>query len=348
MNYKKLGNTDVTISTIAMGTMTWGYQNNQNEAFEQMDYAYDQGINIFDSAELYPVPPSAETQGETSRILGQWVKSRKVRDKVIIADKVTGRSGMKWFREGGIETRLNKSQIEFALDRTLKNLQMDYVDLYQLHWPDRPINTFTGLEYEHTETNDIVPIEETLSVLDNLVKKGKIRFIGLSNETAWGTSQFLKVASEKKLSKIVSIQNPYNLLNRSFEVGLSEFAIREKVGLLAYAPLASGILTGKYFDGKMPKGSRMQLFGHRYPRYKTINAEPAAKKYHEVAKKHGLNPCQMAIKFCEIQKFTNAVIIGATNMDQLKTNIDSIALNLSEEVIKDINHVQLIYSNPCP
>ncbi|MEK9741498.1 MAG: aldo/keto reductase [Pelagibacteraceae bacterium] len=348
MNYKKLGNTDVTISTIAMGTMTWGYQNNQNEAFEQMDYAYDQGINIFDSAELYPVPPSAETQGETSRILGQWVKSRKVRDKVIIADKVTGRSGMKWFREGGIETRLNKSQIEFALDRTLKNLQMDYVDLYQLHWPDRPINTFTGLEYEHTETNDIVPIEETLSVLDNLVKKGKIRFIGLSNETAWGTSQFLKVASEKKLSKIVSIQNPYNLLNRSFEVGLSEFAIREKVGLLAYAPLASGILTGKYFDGKMPKGSRMQLFGHRYPRYKTINAEPAAKKYHEVAKKYGLNPCQMAIKFCEIQKFTNAVIIGATNMDQLKTNIDSIALNLSEEVIKDINHVQLIYSNPCP
>jgi aryl-alcohol dehydrogenase-like predicted oxidoreductase len=348
MNYKKLGNTDVTISTIAMGTMTWGYQNNQNEAFEQMDYAYDQGINIFDSAELYPVPPSAETQGETSRILGQWVKSRKVRDKVIIADKITGRSGMKWFREGGIETRLNKSQIEFALDRTLKNLQMDYVDLYQLHWPDRPINTFTGLEYEHTETNDIVPIEETLSVLDNLVKKGKIRFIGLSNETAWGTSQFLKVASEKKLSKIVSIQNPYNLLNRSFEVGLSEFAIREKVGLLAYAPLASGILTGKYFDGKMPKGSRMQLFGHRYPRYKTINAEPAAKKYHEVAKKHGLNPCQMAIKFCEIQKFTNAVIIGATNMDQLKTNIDSIALNLSEEVIKDINHVQLIYSNPCP
>ena len=348
MNYKKLGNTDVTISTIAMGTMTWGYQNNQNEAFEQMDYAYDRGINIFDSAELYPVPPSAETQGETSRILGQWVKSRKVRDKVIIADKITGRSGMKWFREGGIETRLNKSQIEFALDRTLKNLQMDYVDLYQLHWPDRPINTFTGLEYEHTETNDIVPIEETLSVLDNLVKKGKIRFIGLSNETAWGTSQFLKVASEKKLSKIVSIQNPYNLLNRSFEVGLSEFAIREKVGLLAYAPLASGILTGKYFDGKMPKGSRMQLFGHRYPRYKTINAEPAAKKYHEVAKKHGLNPCQMAIKFCEIQKFTNAVIIGATNMDQLKTNIDSIALNLSEEVIKDINHVQLIYSNPCP
>ena len=348
MNYKKLGNTDVTISTIAMGTMTWGYQNNQNEAFEQMDYAYDQGINIFDSAELYPVPPSAETQGETSRILGQWVKSRKVRDKVIIADKVTGRSGMKWFREGGIETRLNKSQIEFALDRTLKNLQMDYVDLYQLHWPDRPINTFTGLEYEHTETNDIVPIEETLSVLDNLVKKGKIRFVGLSNETAWGTSQFLKVASEKKLSKIVSIQNPYNLLNRSFEVGLSEFAIREKVGLLAYAPLASGILTGKYFDGQMPKGSRMQLFGHRYPRYKTINAEPAAKKYHEVAKKHGLNPCQMAIKFCEIQKFTNAVIIGATNMDQLKTNIDSIALNLSEEVIKDINHVQLIYSNPCP
>jgi aryl-alcohol dehydrogenase-like predicted oxidoreductase len=348
MNYKKLGTSELKISKIAMGTMTWGQQNSLEEAFEQMDYAYEKGINIFDSAELYPVPPSAETQGETSRILGQWVKSRKVRDKVIIADKIVGRSKMEWFRNDGIETRLNQKQIEFALDRTLKNLQMDYVDLYQLHWPDRPINTFTGLEYEHTETADIVPIEETLSILDKLVQKGKIRYIGLSNETAWGTSQFLKASSEKQLSRVVSIQNPYSLLNRSFEVGLSEISIRENVGLLAYSPLASGVLSGKYFDGKMPTGSRMQLFGHRYPRYKTINAEPAAKKYHEVAKKHGLHPCQMAIKFCEMQKFTAAVLIGATSMEQLRLNIDSISLNLSEEVIKDINHVQLIYSNPCP
>lgn len=348
MNYKVLGTSDLKISSIAMGTMTWGQQNTLEEAFQQMDFAYDKGINIFDSAELYPVPPTAETQGETSRILGQWVKDRKIRDKVIIADKIVGRSGMKWFRKDGVETRLNQSQIEFALDRTLKNLQMDYVDLYQLHWPDRPINTFTGLEYEHTETTDIIPIRETLSVLDKLIKKGKIRYIGLSNETAWGTSQFLKIASENNLSKIVSIQNPYNLLNRSFEVGLSEISIREQVGLLAYSPLASGILSGKYFDGKMPKGSRMDLFGHRYPRYKTLNAEAAAKKYHEVAKKHGLNPCQMAIKFCEIQKFVSSVIIGATTMEQLKTNIDSMSLNLDEEVIKDINNVQLIYSNPCP
>lgn len=331
-----------------MGTMTWGEQNTLEEAFEQMDYAYDQGVNIFDSAELYPVPPSADTQGETSRILGQWVKSRKIRDKVIIADKIVGRSGMNWFRPEGIETRLDKKQIEFALDRTLKNLEMDYVDIYQLHWPDRPINVFGGLEYEHTDSRDAISIEETLTALDELVKQGKIRHIGLSNETAWGTSEFLKVASEKKLSKIISIQNPYNLLNRSFEVGLSEISIREQVGLLAYSPLASGVLTGKYFDGKLPKGSRMDLFGHRYPRYKTLNAEAAAKKYHAVASKHGLNPCQMAIKFCEIQKFVSSVIIGQTTMEQLKTNIGSISLNLSKEVIKDINEVQIIYSNPCP
>lgn len=331
-----------------MGTMTWGEQNTLEEAFEQMDYAYDQGVNIFDSAELYPVPPSADTQGETSRILGQWVKSRKIRDKVIIADKIVGRSGMNWFRPEGIETRLDKKQIEFALNRTLKNLEMDYVDIYQLHWPDRPINVFGGLEYEHTDSRDAISIEETLTALDELVKQGKIRHIGLSNETAWGTSEFLKVASQKKLSKIISIQNPYNLLNRSFEVGLSEISIREQVGLLAYSPLASGVLTGKYFDGKLPKGSRMDLFGHRYPRYKTLNAEAAAKKYHAVASKHGLNPCQMAIKFCEIQKFVSSVIIGQTTMEQLKTNIGSISLNLSKEVIKDINEVQIIYSNPCP
>ncbi len=331
-----------------MGTMTWGEQNTLDEAFEQMDYAYDQGINVFDSAELYPVPPSADTQGETSRILGQWVKSRKIRDKVVIADKIVGRSGMNWFRPEGIETRLDKKQIEFALDRTLKNLEMDYVDIYQLHWPDRPINVFGGLEYEHTDNGEAISIEETLTALDELVKQGKIRHIGLSNETAWGTSEFLKVASEKKMSKIISIQNPYNLLNRSFEVGLSEISIREQVGLLAYSPLASGVLTGKYFDGKLPKGSRMDLFGHRYPRYKTLNAEAAAKKYHAVASKHGLNPCQMAIKFCEIQKFVSSVIIGQTTMEQLKTNIGSISLNLSKEVIKDINEVQIIYSNPCP
>ena len=348
MNYKKLGNSNLNISTISMGTMTWGEQNTLEEAFEQMDYAYDQGINIFDSAELYPVPPSADTQGETSRILGQWVKSRKIRDKVIIADKIVGRSGMNWFRPEGIETRLDKKQIEFALDRTLKNLEMDYVDIYQLHWPDRPINVFGGLEYEHTDSTETISIEETLTALDELVKQGKIRHIGLSNETAWGTSEFLKVASEKKMSKIISIQNPYNLLNRSFEVGLSEISIREQVGLLAYSPLASGVLTGKYFDGKLPKGSRMDLFGHRYPRYKTLNAEAAAKKYHAVASKHGLDPCQMAIKFCEIQKFVSSVIIGQTTMEQLKTNIGSISLNLSKEVIKDINEVQIIYSNPCP
>ena len=348
MNYKKLGSSDLNISTIAMGTMTWGQQNTLEEAFEQMDYAYDKGVNIFDSAELYPVPPAADTQGETSRILGQWVKSKKIRDKVIIADKIVGRSQMNWFRKDGKETRLDTSQIEFALDRTLKNLDMDFVDLYQVHWPDRPINTFSGLEYKHIESDDNISIQETLSTLDALIKKGKIRYIGLSNETAWGTNQFLKIASEKNMSKIISIQNPYNLLNRSFEISLSEISIRENVGLLAYSPLAAGILTGKYFGGQMPKRSRMDLFGNRYSRYKTLHAETAAKKYHEVATKHGLNPCQMAIKFCAIQKFVSSVIIGQTTMEQLKINLDSMSLKLDEEVIKDINDIQIIYSNPCP
>ena len=348
MNYKKLGSSDLNISTIAMGTMTWGQQNTLEEAFEQMDYAYDKGVNIFDSAELYPVPPAADTQGETSRILGQWVKGKKIRDKVIIADKIVGRSQMNWFRKDGKETRLDTSQIEFALDRTLKNLDMDFVDLYQVHWPDRLINTFSGLEYKHIESDDNISIQETLSTLDALIKKGKIRYIGLSNETAWGTNQFLKIASEKNMSKIISIQNPYNLLNRSFEISLSEISIRENVGLLAYSPLAAGILTGKYFGGQMPKRSRMDLFGNRYSRYKTLHAETAAKKYHEVATKHGLNPCQMAIKFCAIQKFVSSVIIGQTTMEQLKINLDSMSLKLDEEVIKDINDIQIIYSNPCP
>jgi aryl-alcohol dehydrogenase-like predicted oxidoreductase len=348
MKYKQLGNSKIKVSNICLGTMTWGEQNTQAEAFEQMDYAVDKGINFFDSAELYPVPPSAKTQGETSRIVGRWIKQKKNRDRIILADKIVGRSSMEWFRDGGVTTRLNKEQITFALERTLKNLDTDYVDLYQLHWPDRPINVFSGLEYEHKETKDIIPVLETLEVLNHFIKEGKIRNIGLSNETAWGTFQFIKTAETNNLAKIVSIQNPYNLLNRSFEVGISEISIRENVGLLAYSPLASGILSGKYLDGKLPEGSRMKLFGHRYPRYKTINSEPAIRAYHKVAKKHGLDPCQMAIKFCDLQPFITSVIIGATKMEQLKNNIEAFNIKLDEQVIKDINDVQLVYSNPCP
>ena len=348
MIYKNLGNSNIKVSTICLGTMTWGEQNTESEAFQQMDLAFDYGVNFFDTAELYPIPPSAKTQGETSRIISRWIQSKKNRDKIIIADKIVGRSKMEWFRDNGEPTRLNKKQIKFALERSLKNLNTDYIDLYQLHWPDRPINVFSGLEYQHKETDDVIPILDTLSYLDEFVKEGKIRTIGLSNETAWGTFEFITNAKIKKLSKIVSVQNPYNLLNRTYEVGISEISLRENVGLLAYSPLASGTLSGKYLDGKLPEGTRLKLFGDRYPRYKTPNSEPAIKEYIKIAKNFNLDVCQMAIKFCEMQPFVTSVIIGATKMDQLEKNLKSHEIKLDDQIIKAINEVQLIYSNPCP
>ena len=348
MNYKNLGKSDIKVSTIGLGTMTWGEQNSEKEAFDQMDYAQDAGVNFFDTAELYPVPPSNKTRGETSRIIGRWIKNKRNRNKIIIADKIVGRSGMDWFRENSEQTRLNKSQISFALDRSLKDLDTDYIDLYQLHWPDRPINVFSGLEYVHKETEENNTILEVIETLEESIKKGKIRSFGISNETPWGTSEYLKFSEIKKLSRVVSIQNPYNLLNRSFEVGLSEISIRENVGLLAYSPLASGTLSGKYLDGKLPEGSRLKLFGNRYPRYRTPNSESAIKEYIKIANMYNLDPCQMAIKFCEIKPFVTSVLIGATKMDQLKLNIDSVNIELNNKILEDINKVQLVYSNPCP
>ena len=348
MNYKSLGRSDIKVSTIGLGTMTWGEQNSEKEAFEQMDYAQDAGVNFFDTAELYPVPPSGKTRGETSRIIGRWIKNKRNRNKIIIADKIVGRSGMDWFREDSEQTRLNKSQISFALDRSLKDLDTDYIDLYQLHWPDRPINVFSGLEYVHKETEENNTILEVIETLEESIKKGKIRSFGISNETPWGTSEYLKFSEIKKLSRVVSIQNPYNLLNRSFEVGLSEISIRENVGLLAYSPLASGTLSGKYLDGKLPEGSRLKLFGNRYPRYRTPNSENAIKEYIKIANTYNLDPCQMAIKFCEIKPFVTSVLIGATKIDQLKLNIDSVNIELNDKILEDINKVQLVYSNPCP
>ena len=348
MNYKILGKSGIKVSTIGLGTMTWGEQNSEKQAFEQMDYAEDAGINFFDTAELYPVPPSDKTRGETSRIIGRWIKNKKNRNKIIIADKIVGRSGMNWFRENSEQTRLNKSQISFALDRSLKDLDTDYIDLYQLHWPDRPINVFSGLEYVHKETQETNTILEVIGTLEESIKKGKIRSFGISNETPWGTSEYLKYSETRNFSKPVSIQNPYNLLNRSFEVGLSEISIRENVGLLAYSPLASGTLSGKYLDGKLPEGSRLKLFGNRYPRYRTPNSENAIKEYIKIANTYNLNPCQMAIKFCEIKPFVTSVLIGATKIDQLKINIDSVNIKLHDKILEDINKIQLIYSNPCP
>ena len=349
MNFKKLGNTDLKVSTICLGTMTWGEQNTQKEAFEQMNCALDKGINFFDTAELYSVPMKSETRGKTSQFIGDWFLKTKNRSKIILADKVAGASPMTWLRPNDEKTCLNKKQIEFAINRSLKDLKTDYIDLYQVHWPDRPVGAFSGkLEYEHRNSENFTSIEETLDALNNLVKSGKVRHIGISNETAWGTNQYLKYSEQKKISRIVSIQNAYNFLNRGFEVDLSEIAIREKVGLLAYSPLASGYLSGKYRNAAMPKNSRMDLYFDFWPRYRTFNSEKAIEEYWNLAKNFNLNIAQMAIKFCEIRPFVTSVIIGATTLEQLKTNIDSVDINLNKEIIKKIGEIQKKYPNPCP
>ncbi len=345
MNYRKLGNTDLDVSTICLGTMTWGEQNTQEEGFEQMDYALDQGINFFDTAEIYAIPPKKETYGKTEEIIGNWFKAKKNRSKVILATKIAG-PGPSWVRGGG--NQYDKEKLNEAVNQSLKRLQTDYIDLYQLHWPERKTNYFGKLGYEHTNDNEWNNFEEILNSLDKIIKSGKIKYIGLSNETAWGLTKFLEISKTKNLPKVMSVQNPYNLLNRTYEIGLAEVSIREKSGLLAYSPLASGIMSGKYRNGAMPNGSRMKLFGDRFPRYKTKNAINAVEEYYKISKKHNIDLAQMSLKFCELQPFMTSVIIGATTMEQLKTDIESVNVNLSEDIIKEINEVQKLYTNPCP
>ena len=345
MNYKKLGNTDIDVSTICLGTMTWGEQNTQEEAFEQMDYALDQGVNFWDTAEIYAIPPKKNTYGKTEEFIGNWFEKTKKREKVVLASKVAGR-GLSWIRNG--KSQYNKKNLHEAVNSSLARLKTDYIDLYQLHWPERKTNYFGKLGYEHKDDNDWNKFEDILFVLDELIKDGKIRYIGISNETAWGLTKFLEISKLKDLPKMMSVQNPYNLLNRSYEVGLAEVSIREKSGLLAYSPLAFGFLSGKYRNGKLPEKSRMKLFGDLFPRYKTPNGASAIEKYYEISKKNGLDFSQMSLKFCEIQPFVTSVIIGATTMEQLKTNIESVNLELSNEIIKEINEVQTKYPNPCP
>ena len=345
MNYNKLGDTDLNVSSICLGTMTWGEQNTKEDGFSQMDYALDQGINFFDTAELYAIPPKKETFGKTEEIIGNWFKLKKNREKVILATKIAG-PGLSWIRDG--KSQFDKKNINYAVEQSLKRLQTDYIDLYQLHWPERSTNYFGKLGYEHKNNEDWNDFEEILKSLNDLIKKGKIRYIGLSNETAWGLSKFLEISNSKNLPRIMSVQNPYNLLNRTYEVGLAEISIREKSGLLAYSPLASGILTGKYRNGALPEGSRMQLFSDSFPRYKAVNATHAIEKYYKIAKDFDLNLAQMCLKFCEIQKFMTSVIIGATTMEQLKTDIESVNVKLNTEILKKINDVHKLIPNPCP
>ena len=345
MNYKKLGNTDLEVSTICLGTMTWGEQNTQKEAFEQMDYSLENGVNFWDTAELYAVPPRKETYGDTEEIIGNWFEKTKKRDQVILASKVAGPS-RNYLRNG--ENSFTGTNLESALENSLKRLKTDYIDLYQLHWPERTTNFFGKHGYEHNdEDNNWTPFEEILESLKKFIDEGKIRYVGLSNETAWGLAKFLELSKLKDLPQMMSVQNPYNLLNRTYEVGLAEISIREKSGLLAYSPLAFGYLTGKYRNNILPKKSRMDLFKD-FTRYQNENGQKAIEEYYEISKKYNINFTQMSLKFCEIQPFMTSVIIGATTMEQLKTNIESVNVTLSNEIINEINQIQKKYPNPCP
>jgi aryl-alcohol dehydrogenase-like predicted oxidoreductase len=350
MEYRPLGETESKVSAVCLGTMTWGEQNTEAEAHAQMDMAVEYGVNFFDTAELYPVPPKKETQGLTEHYIGTWFEKRRNRGDILLATKVVGPSrvfgpGFEYFR--GEEARLSRVHIRHAVEGSLKRLRTDYIDLYQLHWPERTTNFFGKLGYEHQADEDAIPLKETFETLQELVKEGKIRFIGLSNETPWGMMESLRLARECGLPRIVSVQNPYNLLNRTYEVGLAEMSIREKVGLLAYSPLAFGALSGKYLGGAMPAGARMTLFT-RFQRYNNPQAVAATERYVRLAKQHGLSPVQMALQYVTTRPFVTSNIIGATSLHQLKEDLESLHVRLSEDVRAGIEAIHTMIPNPSP
>jgi len=346
MEYRRLGRTDIKVSALCLGTMTYGEQNSERDAHQQLDLALAAGINFIDTAEMYPVPPKAKTQGLTETYIGSWLKARGNRDQVILATKVSGPSADFTYLRGG-KLGFDRHNIETALNQSLQRLQTDYVDLYQLHWPERSTNYFGQLGYQHHPGEHFTPFEDVLSVLAELVAAGKIRHIGLSNETPWGTMRFLQLAEQLNLPRVVSIQNPYSLLNRSFEVGLAEIAQREEVGLLAYSPLAFGVLSGKYLDGPWPADARLSLF-ERFQRYTSDHAATATRAYVELAREHGLQPAQMALAYVTSRPFLTSNIIGATTLAQLQENIGSTALNLSDELLDAMETIHTQFTYPCP
>ncbi|WP_017431284.1 NADP(H)-dependent aldo-keto reductase [Vreelandella jeotgali] len=343
MRTRPLGNTGMEVSRLCLGTMTFGEQNTEAQAHEQLDRAVAFGINFIDTAEMYPVPPRADSQGLTERHVGSWLARRGSRDDVILATKAAG-PGLNHVRGG---PRLTREHLHQAIDSSLTRLQTDYIDLYQLHWPDRQANFFGQLGYEHDEEEDATPLEESLSALKELVDAGKVRAIGLSNETPWGVMKALELADRLDLPRVASVQNPYNLLNRSFEVGLAEIAHRENVGLLAYSPLAFGALSGKYLNGARPAGGRLTLY-ERFQRYTTPQAEKAVESYVSLARDSGLDPAQMALAYVNSRRFLTSNIIGATTMEQLESNLASEALRLDDDVIDAIDAIHRQMPNPCP
>ena len=350
MKYRKLGTTDIDVSVICLGTMTWGEQNTQKDGFDQMDYALERGINFFDTAEIYAVMPRKETYGKTEEIIGNWFKEKKNRDKIILASKIASKAenDLQWIREGSKNLGFDKKNINSAIDASLKRLQTDYIDLYQLHWPERKVPKFGQLDFEYDPyDNQWTPIEEVLENLNALVKEGKIRHVGLSNETPWGVMKFLQKAREKNLPRMMSIQNVYSLVNRVFDVANSEVSIREKCGLLAYSPLAGGRLSGKYMNSKKPANARYTLWPRRFSRHNTERGEIAIEKYVDLAMKYNIVPATFANAFVNDRSFVTSNIIGATNMKQLKDDIDSVDLTLTKEMLEEIENIHLSDPNPC-
>ena len=342
MKYKKLSNTELEVSLLCLGTMTYGEQNSEKEAHEQLDYSIAHGINFIDTAEMYAIPPKEETQGKTEEIIGTWLSKRKDRDKIVLATKVAG-PGMEYLRGG---SRLSRKHIMQAADDSLKRLQTDYIDLYQVHWPERKSNFFGRLGYEYSDEMG-VSIEETLKAMSDLVKSGKVKYIGISNETPWGTNMYLQLAKDAGYEKIISIQNPYSLLNRIYEVGLAEISQHEGVGLLAYSPLGFGQLTGKYIN-KTDEKTRLGLYGDWFTRYSNQNCLDAVREYSQIADKHNISLTHLALAFVNTRPFVTSNIIGATTMDQLKENIESINIDLNEEILEEVNEVHLNQPNPAP
>lgn len=346
MEYRKLGNTGLDVSVICLGSMTWGEQNTLEDACEQLDYALSQGINFIDTAELYSVPAKASTYGFTEQFIGEWLKKSGKRKEVILATKIAGPG--EWIshiREG--QTRFNDKHISTAVDASLKRLQTDYIDLYQLHWPERHTNFFGRLGYQAEKDENLTPFLETLNALDKQIQAGKIRHIGLSNETPWGFMKFLEIAEQHQLPRVASVQNPYSLLNRSYEIGMAEISHREKTGLLAYSPLGFGVLSGKYLGISQPSGSRLNLFPE-FDRYSNQLATEAVKQYVTLARDHNLEPAQMALAYVNSRPFLTSTIIGATTMEQLRVNVKSININLSSELKQNIEAIHKSIPNPCP
>jgi aryl-alcohol dehydrogenase-like predicted oxidoreductase len=350
MEYRRLGTTDIQVSLIGLGTMTWGEQNTESDAHAQIDYALDHGVNLIDAAEMYPVPPRPETQGATERCIGTWLAQHPGgREKIVLATKIAGpaRQPHNPRHIRGEGNQFDRKNLTEALNDSLKRLQTEYVDLYQLHWPDRSTMTFGRNAYPWVEDAYTVPIEETLSVLAEFVKEGKIRHIGVSNETPWGVAQFLRAAEKLGSPRIVSIQNPYSLVNRTFETGLSEFTHRDGIGLLAYSPLAFGWLSGKYEGGARPAGARITLF-ERFQRYSKPQAMQANSRYVELAKRHGLSPAQFALAFVNSRPFVTSNLIGATTLEQLRENIASVDVKLTRDALAEIDALHELQPNPAP